>query len=128
MVYMAIVLKPKSKTEVVVVPDGTYQATLTNVKQFDNAYGQRVGFEFTLQGEGVEGEKVMRSTNAVLTAKSKLAEVLVGLMGRELTPSEINKGVDVEQFIGADCSVLVLTSKSKTGAIYSNVERIFKKA
>jgi hypothetical protein len=67
----------------------------------------------------------MRSTNPILTAKSKLAEVLNGLLGRELTQDEINKGVDVEQMIGTECNVLVLNNKSKTGAIYSNVERIF---
>lgn len=123
---MAMVLKPKSKSAAVVVPEGSYKATLSKVTQFANAYGERIGFEFSLHGEGVEGAAVMRSTNPVLTAKSKLAEVLNGLLGRELTHDEINKGVDVEQMIGTECNVLVLNNKSKTGAIYSNVERIFK--
>lgn len=123
---MAMVLKPKSKSVAVVVPEGSYKATLSKVTQFANAYGERIGFEFSLHGEGVEGAAVMRSTNPVLTAKSKLAEVLNGLLGRELTHDEINKGVDVEQMIGTECNVLVLNNKSKTGATYSNVERIFK--
>jgi hypothetical protein len=122
---MAIVLKPKNKSAAVVVPEGSYKATLSKVTQFTNAYGERIGFEFSLHGEGVEGAAVMRSTNPILTAKSKLAEVLNGLLGRELTQDEINKGVDVEQMIGTECNVLVLNNKSKTGAIYSNVERIF---
>lgn len=125
---MAIVLKPKSEAKAVVVPDGTYNATLTNVTQFNNAYGQRIGFEFSLHGEGVEGEKVMRSTNAMLTLKSKLAEVINGLLGRELTPADIAKGFDVEALIGTGCKVLVLSSKGKHGATYSNVERIFQAA
>lgn len=123
---MAMVLKPKNKSAAVVVPEGSYKATLSKVTQFANAYGERIGFEFSLHGEGVEGAAVMRSTNPVLTAKSKLAEVLNGLLGRELTHDEINKGVDVEQMIGTECNVLVLNNKSKTGATYSNVERIFK--
>ena len=123
---MAIVLKPKSKTEAVVVPDGSYKATLSKVTQFSNAYGLRVGFEFILHGKGVEGAAVMRSTNTELTSKSKLAEVLNGLLGRELSDAEIHKGYDIEQLVGKDCNVLVLNSKSKNGAIYSNIERIFQ--
>ena len=122
---MAMYLKPKNKGAAVVVPEGSYKATLSKVTQFTNAYGERIGFEFSLHGEGVEGAAVMRSTNPILTAKSKLAEVLNGLLGRELTHDEINKGVDVEQMVGTECNVLVLNNKSKTGAIYSNVERIF---
>lgn len=125
---MAMVLKPKSDVSAVVVPDGTYKATLSKVSQFTNAYGQRVGFEFTLHGRGVDGEKVMRSTNPVLTAKSKLAEVIEGMLGRELTPAEVSKGFDVDLLVGSECNVLVLTSKSKNGATYSNVERIFQAA
>lgn len=125
---MAMVLKPKSEAAAVIVPDGTYRATLSNITQFQNAYGERVGFEFTLHGDGVDGQKVMRSTNPVLTPKSKLAEVLVGLLGRELSSEEIQGGLDVAKLIGTDCMVLVLKSRSKGGATYSNVERIFKAA
>lgn len=125
---MAMVLKPKSRTEAVVVPDGSYKATLSKVTQFSNAYGLRVGFEFILHGDAVEGAAVMRSTNPELSAKSKLAEVVSGLLGRELTRDEIKSGYDVEQLVGKDCNVLVLNSKSKNGAIYSNIERIFQAA
>ena len=67
-----------------------------------------------------------RSTDPVLTAKSKLAEVLNGLLGRELTIDEINSGYDVDTLVGKDCNVLVLNNKGKNGAVYSNVERIFQ--
>lgn len=122
---MSMVLKPKSKDVAAVVPDGTYRATLSKVTQFDNAYGQRVGFEFTLQGKGVEGAKVMRSTTPNLSPKGKLADVLRGLLGRDLTEKELGGGIDVEKLIGTACNVLVLQAKGKTGATYSNVERIF---
>lgn len=107
------------------VPQGAYKAQLVKVNRSSNAYGERIHFEFCLHGASVEGIVVSKSTNPVLTAKSKLAEVLHGLLGRALTPAEINKGVNVEQMIGTACNVLVLNSKSKTGATYSNVERIF---
>ena len=125
---MAVVLKPRSNNAVVVVPEGIHKATLSKVTQFSNAYGLRVGFEFTLHGEDVEGKAVMRSTNPILTAKSKLAEVLNGLLGRELTSAEINSGYDVDKLVGKDCNVLVLNSKGKNGTVYSNVERVFQAA
>jgi hypothetical protein len=123
---MVMVLKRATKAAGDVVTDGTYQATLTKVTQFENAYGERVGFEFTLHGPGVEGAKVMRSTSPHLSAQGKLADVLRGLLGRELTPTELTNGVDVEALVGTRCSVLVLQSKGKNGATYSNVERIFQ--
>lgn len=121
---MAVVLRAKAQQDGVVVPDGTYRATLSKVSAFANAYGDRVGFEFTLQGPGVEGARVMRSTNTVLSAKSKLAEVLAGLLGRELTGDELSGGLDAERLVGTECRVLVVQARSKSGAAYSNVERV----
>lgn len=122
---MVMLLKPKSKDTADVVPDGTYKSTLTKVTQFENSYGQRIGFEFTLHGNGVEGNKVMRSTTPNLSATGKLADVLRGLLGRDLTAQELAGGIDVEDLVGVMCNVLVLKSKGKSGATYSNVERIF---
>lgn len=122
---MVIVLKPKSAATATVVPDGTYKAALSKVTQFANAYGERVGFEFTLMGERVSGHKVMRSTAPSLSPTGKLADVLRGLLGRDLTPDEYRSGVDVEALVGVVCNVLVLSAKSKNGTVYSNVERIF---
>ena len=122
---MVMLFKPKSKETAAVVPDGTYKAALSKVTQFENSYGTRVGFEFTLKGNGVDGAKVMRSTSPNLSPSGKLADVLRGLLGRDLQPAEIDSGIDVEKLIGTECSVLVLTSKGKNGNTYSNVERIF---
>lgn len=121
---MAMLLKPKSK-DAVTVPDGTYRAALSKVTRFDNAYGTRIGFEFTLKGNGVEGAKVMRSTSPNLSPSGKLADVLRGLLGRDLKPTELEGGIDAEKLVGTECSVLVLSAKSKNGNTYSNVERIF---
>lgn len=121
-----MLLKPQSKNKNNIVPNGTYKAVLTNVTQFQNIYGHRVGFEFTLQNEGVTGAKVLRSTSPVLSAKGKLAEVLSGLLGRQLTNEELATGVDVETLIGKECEILVLQTKGKNGETYSNVERIFQ--
>ena len=122
---MVFLVKQIDAAPAVLVKDGTYRATVTNLKQFANTYGERIGFEFTIQGGQFAGEKVMRSTAPQLTKQSKLAEVIEGLMGRELNAKELQGGFDLEDLIDKECSILVLQSKSKTGAVYSNVERVF---
>lgn len=123
---MAILLKPKLKEQPIdLVPDGSYKAELTKINQFKNAYGDRLGFEFTLQDKAVAGLKVMRSTSTQLSASGKLADVLRGILGRELTAAELSKGIDVDGLVGMVCGVLVLQAKAKNGITYSNVERIF---
>ena len=67
----------------------------------------------------------MRSTSPQLSASGKLADVIRGMLGRELTADEISKGMDVELLVGSECNVLVLQSKGKNGAVYSNIERVF---
>lgn len=119
---MVTVVKPKSKETKVDVQDGSYPATLSKVTQFNNAYGQRVGFEFTLE----DGRKVMRSTNTILSVKSKLAEVIGGLSGKVITSSQLERGVDLDKLVGTKCKVLVVNSAGKNGVLYSNVERIFQ--
>lgn len=119
---MVTVVKPKSKVTTEVIPDGTYDAKLSKVTQFNNAYGQRIGFEFTL----ADGRKVMRSTNTVLSERSKLAEVINGLTGKPLTAADIEAGIDLDSLVGTDCMVLVINATSKGGTTYSNVERIFQ--
>ncbi len=50
---MAIVIKPKGESESgrkpAMVKNGIYKAKLSNIKQFQNIYGDRLGFEFTIQ-------------------------------------------------------------------------------
>lgn len=123
---MVFKVKPKEATPVASIKDGTYRATVTNLKQFANTYGERVGFEFTIQGGQFDGAKVMRSTAPQLSKQSKLAEIIEGIMGRELTVKELQGGFDLDDLIDKECSILVLQSKSKTGAVYSNVERVFR--
>ena len=121
-----VVNKPKPTAAATVIPDGTYPAFLSKVTQFTNTYGERIGFEFTIRGGQYHGMKVMRSTAPQLTKQSKLAQVIEGITGRELTDRELESGIDLEQLIGDECQILVLQSRSKTGAVYSNVERVFK--
>jgi hypothetical protein len=123
---MAIVVKPKAPTPATVVKDGTYKARLTTIRQFTNTYGERLGFEFTIEDGNHAGQTVMRSTAPQLTRQSKLADVIRGVIGRELTEHELVAGFDLEELVDKSCNILVLQSRSKSGAVYSNVERVFQ--
>ena len=107
------------------VRDGVYPATLTAVKQFENSYGARLGFEFTLGGDA-QGQTVMRSTTPKMTPKSKLAEMLRGLVGREIDSMDMECGFDLETLVGTDCQVIIRQSQGKNGKFYSNVESVFR--
>ena len=123
---MSILVKHKqAAAPAAALRDGTYQATLSNIKQFANTYGERIGFEFTVKDGPAAGEKVMRSTAPQLTRQSKLAEVIEGMLGRSLSEKELRDGFDLEELLDKECNILVLQSRSKTGAVYSNVERVF---
>ena len=122
---MVLLVKQQQAKAVATVKDGTYRAVVSSIRQFANTYGERIGFEFTVKGGQFDGLTVMRSTAPQLTKQSKLAQVIEGVLGRELDAKEIGAGFDLEQLIDRECNILVLQSKSKTGAIYSNVERVF---
>jgi hypothetical protein len=122
---MVFKVKPKAAPAAALIKDGTYRATVSNLKQFANTYGERIGFEFTIQGGQFDGKRVMRSTAPQLSKQSKLAEVIEGILGRELTDKELQGGFDLDELIDKECSILVLQSKSKAGVTYSNVERVF---
>lgn len=122
---MTFMVKNQQARPVATVKDGTYKATVSAIRQFSNTYGLRIGFEFTVQGSQFDGTTVMRSTAPQLTKQSKLAQVIEGVLGRELSTKEISDGFDIEGLLGKECNILVLQSKSKSGSVYSNVERVF---
>ena len=122
---MAVVIKPKADREPELVASGVYQAELSEVKVFTNSFGERIGFVFTLKGGDTEGKSLMRSCSPQLTRQSKLAEMLRGLLKRELTEAEMKKGIDLETLIGTPCQVLVVNEQGKTGHSYSNIGQVF---
>jgi hypothetical protein len=65
-----LVVKHKEVSPAVPVKDDTYRITLSSIKQFENTYGKRIGFEFTITSGPYEGEMVLRSTAPQLTRQS----------------------------------------------------------
>ncbi|MCP4127370.1 MAG: hypothetical protein GY753_09940 [Gammaproteobacteria bacterium] len=122
---MSVVIRSQA-SQAAVLANGVYPARLSAIKEFENSYGQRLGFEFTIQGGAHDGDKVMRSTSPHLTPKSKLAGLLRGLLGRDLSQAEAEMGFDIEDLVGVECNVLVSQGRGKSGQVYTNVESVFK--
>lgn len=122
---MSVIVKTQSSQPSAAIPDGIYEAKLTDVRAFENAFGERIGFEFTIQGGEHDGATVMRSTGTNFTPKSKLAEMVRSLMGSE-AESEAQAGLDLEQMKGQQCRVLIAQGQSKSGQVYSNVEKVIR--
>ena len=89
---MVFKVKPKAATAAAVIKDGTYRATVSNLKQFANTYGERIGFEFTIKGGQFDGERVMRSTAPQLSKQSKLREAIESV----IDVAEFNAQVEQE--------------------------------
>ena len=105
------------------VPDGAYPARLVAVRQFGNAYGPRLGFEFELLDGDRAGDLVVASAAPTPSPKGRLAELLRGLLGREPSEHEL---ADPAQTAGMRCRVLIRTESNKSGRTYSNVAAVFR--
>ena len=122
---MVLMVKKKEVVLPLLIRNGTYRTTVSNIKTFANNFGERIGFEFTISGSQFDGEKITRSTASQINKQSKLTEVIQGILGRELTGKELQDGFDLKDLINKECNILVLQSKSQTGVVYPNVERVF---
>ena len=122
---MVLMVKKKEGVLPLLTRNGTYRAIVSNIKTFANNFGERIGFEFTISGSQFDGEKITRSTASQINKQSKLTEVIQGILGRELTGKELQDGFDLKDLINKECNILVLQSKSQTGVVYPNVERVF---
>ena len=120
-----MIVKPKAPPQVQVIKDSIYTTKLIEVKTFVNSFGDRLGFIFAIQGGEYDGVELMRSCSPQLSRQGKLAELLQGILGRELTVQELEHGFDLESLIGSECELLVLQKKARNGQMYSNIEKVF---
>lgn len=96
--------------EPVLVPEGVYEAKLVEVKEFSNAFGNRVGLVFRITTGQHEGVELMESATASTSPRGKLAELMRG-MGR-------SAGNPVE-LVGQHCQIAVKHESNKVGKRYA---------
>lgn len=102
------------------VAEGLHAARLVSVRRFGNAYGPRIGFEFALES----GELLLASAAPSSNLRSRLSELLRGLLGRD--PTEAELGGDYTRLQGMGCKVLTRTDTNRSGKAYSNVAAVFR--
>jgi hypothetical protein len=121
-----VMAKPRTDKPAKLIPDGTYRAHLAEIKEFANAFGERLGFVFEIDEGEQKGTLLMKSTTNVLAPKGQLTQVVTGLLGREVTDKEAREGLNLRGLIGTNATILAIQSKGKGGLAYSNIERVLK--
>ena len=103
--------------EPVLVPEGVYEAELVEVKEFSNAFGNRVGLVFKITTGQHEGVELMESAAVSTSPRGKLVELMRG-MGR-------SAGNPVEP-VGQHCKVAVKHESNKVGKRYAAITQTFR--
>ena len=118
---MSLKIKPKSDADKPRnnLDDGIYPAELTEVKQFENQYGSRIGFLFTTE----DGDSLLRTTGLNLSIKSQLFKIIESISGE--APAEDTE-FNLEALVGTKVQVVVKNSEGKDGRSYSNVDHIVR--
>lgn len=101
------------------IPAGVYPAELTEIKQFQNHYGERLGWIFTLN----DGRHIMRSTGLNISPNSKTAPMIQALAGEAITPDQMAE-TDLETLVRKPCRLVISIGKNQSGKTYSNIEAV----
>ena len=103
-------------TEPVLVPEGVYEAELVEVKEFSNAFGNRVGLVFKITTGQHEGVELMESAAVSTSPRGKLIELMRGMGGA---------GHPVE-LVGQHCQITVKHESNKVGKRYAAITQTFR--
>ena len=103
--------------EPVLVPEGVYEAELVEVKDFSNAFGQRVGLVFKISSGQHEGVELMESATASASPRGKLAELMRGMGQSAGNPVEL---------VGQHCRIAVKHESNKVGKRYAAISQTFR--
>lgn len=103
--------------ELILIPEGVYEAELVEVKEFTNAFGQRVGLVFKITTGQHEGVELMESAAAGASPRGKLAELMRGIGGGASCPAEL---------VGQRCQIVVKHESNKIGAKYAAITQTFR--
>ena len=115
------VKQPPPKTTRSLVPESDYQATLSAIEPFSNAYEERLAFAFTFTDGPYTGAIIEHATASKFTPSSKLANLVGTLLGRRLTAQDFSEGVDLDCLIGKVCRVTVIHKTDRAGTPYAEV-------
>ena len=101
------------------VPEGVYAAMLADVRRFTNAFGERVGLVFAIEGGPHHGIELMESAALKGSSRGKLAELLRGIGGAE------GSLLAAHELVGKRCRIAVRHEFTKSGKPYAAIRETF---
>ena len=114
-----------------IAPAGLYPAIVSGIKDLGVLSGDfgehhKIRVFFQLDDRGPSGRRfsVHNIYTLSLHPKSKLTEMVIVLLGRELTDKEKLEGLDLESLIGKCCQAQIFHKAGKTGAIFPNIKAL----
>jgi len=100
-------------------PAGVYPATLIDVEEAQNQFGQRLSWLFELDN----GDTLKRTTSPFVDKpKTKAREIIAALLKRDLSQEELQAGFDTDILKGRRCHVVVKVEANQSGKVYSNID------
>ena len=102
------------------VPEGVYAAALADVRRFTNAFGERVGLVFAIDGGLYHGIELMESAALKGSPRGKLSELLRGIGGTD------GSLLSAHDLVGQRCHIAVRHEATKTGKTYAAITQTFK--
>lgn len=102
------------------VPEGVYTAALVDVRRFTNAFSERVGLVFAIDGGLYHGIELMESAALKGSSRGKLSELLRGIGGAD------GSLLSAHELVGQRCHIAVRHEATKTGKTYAAITQTFK--
>ena len=111
-------------------PAGVHAAVLVDVIDLGERttpWGKKLTVELLFQVGEVDPDTnerfiVRAMCTASLHEKSRLAQLMAGLLGRTITDDERAGGLDIEKLVGRGCQLLVSHGTGKRGGTFANVD------
>ena len=102
----------------ILIPEGVHPAKLAGIQRFASAFGDRLGLRFEIIDGEQCGVVLMQSAAPSLSPKSKLADLMRGLIGREPYTEDL-KAADA--FVGSTCKIVVRHERNRDGRPYAAI-------
>ena len=107
---------------VVAVPEGEYDAVLTDVRLVEGPHGEMVKLDFRLCGDDEhEGREVSGVASRRLSENTKLGRWVCGLLGRV---PEVGEEITTRDILDKECRIVVKHRANADGQVFANVAEV----
>ncbi len=127
---MPLIVKDEPQ-EFPLCPEGLHAAILVDAvdlgeqeSKFGTKHKLSLCFETQLMDEEGKPFILVKRYTWSLHEKSNLRKDLERFRNRKFTLAELSEGVDLEEYIGMSCNILVVHNEVDEGKVYSNIESV----